>query len=169
MTVITTLTNPKAFPKRLFRDLYRRRWSAELFLRDIKTTMGMEQLSCRTPSMVHKELAMYFIAYNLVRTLMFEGARQARIKPTQISFKQSVDLAVIWSATLAELTDGEQRERVARCLLHYVGQAKVPSRPNRSEPRAVKRRPKNYERLNKPRHEFEETPHRNRYHKAPQP
>ena len=78
ITVVTTLLDPERFPTSAFADLYRRRWNAELFLRDIKTTMGMDILRCKTPEMVHKELTIYLIAYNLVRLTMLEAAHETQ-------------------------------------------------------------------------------------------
>jgi hypothetical protein len=166
VTVVTTLVDCEAYPRQAFVDLYRMRWHAELFIRDIKTTMGMEQLTCRTPGMVHKELTMYLLAYNLVRALIVEAARLYPIEPTRLSFKQTVQLVQTWSTILARTEDDEKRQGIVDCLLYYVGQSIVPRRPNRTEPRAVKRRPKNYQRLTKPRHQFHEIPHRNMYKKG---
>ena len=61
-----------------------RRWQAELYLRDIKTTMGMEQLRCKSPAMVHIELLFFVIAYNLLRLLMVEAAILSDQQPQQI-------------------------------------------------------------------------------------
>jgi hypothetical protein len=166
VVVVTTLMDPKCYPKSAFMELYRRRWHAELFLRDIKTTMGMEELRCLTPAMVHRELSMHLLAYNLVRALMFEAARLYPIDPTRLSFKQTIDFVRTWSPTIARTEDDEERQRLTDYLLYYVGQSIVPYRPNRTEPRAVKRRPKNYQRLTKPRHQFQEIPHRNKYKKC---
>ncbi len=65
IAIATSLLDPGQFPAEAFAQLYRRRWMAELFLRDLKTTMGMDVLRCKSPSMIHKELTMHFIAYNL--------------------------------------------------------------------------------------------------------
>ena len=64
--MVTTLLDHKQFPEEAFAELYRRRWLAELFLRDIKIAMNMDVLRCKTPDMVDKELYMHLIAYNLV-------------------------------------------------------------------------------------------------------
>ena len=87
ITVATTLLDPATFPTQAFGDLYRRRWQAELFLRDIKTTMGMDILRCKTPDMIHKELTLHLIAYNLVRLTMLEAARERDMSFARISFK----------------------------------------------------------------------------------
>ena len=67
VTLVTTLLDPVAYPAEELARLYARRWHIELWFRDLKTSMGMEVLRCKSPKMVHKELEMFFIAYNLIR------------------------------------------------------------------------------------------------------
>jgi len=52
---------PKDTPKSVLKALYRQRWNMDL--RNIKTTLGMEQLRCKTPEMARKELWVYLLAY----------------------------------------------------------------------------------------------------------
>jgi hypothetical protein len=166
VTVVTTLRHPAAFPAPAFRDLYRRRWLAELFLRDIKTTLGMDILRCKTPDMVHRELAMYLIAYNLLRALMREAALAHGLPVTRISFQGTVATVRQWAPTLADpRLQPADRRRLTDLLLTYLARDPLPHRPNRTEPRARKRRPKNYQLLTQPRHIFKEIPHRNKYRK----
>jgi IS4 transposase len=74
--IVTTLTDAKQYPAEALADLYYQRWDVELFFRDIKTTMGMDVLRCKSPDMVKKEILMHFIAYNCIRLLMNEAAKQ---------------------------------------------------------------------------------------------
>ena len=97
ITVVTTLLDPIAFPPEAFADLYRRRWQAELFLRDIKTTMGMDILRCKSPAMIHKELTMHLIAYNLVRLTMLEAADAHAASVERISFKGTLATLREWA------------------------------------------------------------------------
>ena len=167
ITVATTLLDPKAYPTSAFPDLYRRRWMAELFLRDIKISLGMDILRCKTPAMVHRELLVYQIAYNLIRGLMVQAARTAGLPVYRISFKGSVATVRQWAPVFAaSVLTPRKRNRLFRTLLSVLARDPVPDRPNRSEPRARKRRPKNYQLLNKPRRLFKEIQHRNRYRKA---
>ena len=71
ITLVTTLTDPKLWPVKLLAALYHRRWKIELYWDDIKTALQMDMLSCKTPAMVHKEIQMHLIAYNLIRALMW--------------------------------------------------------------------------------------------------
>lgn len=164
--VATTLLDPKVYPARALAQLYRRRWLAELFLRNIKCALGMEMLRCKSPEMIRKEIEMHLIAYNLIRALMGEASRSQRRDLERLSFKQSLAVIRQWAPMVAGAPDEAEQTRLMRLLLHYVAYSSVPHRPDRSEPRAVKKRSKNYQLLNKPRHEFQEIPHRNKYKKS---
>jgi hypothetical protein len=167
LILVTTLLDPKAFPKETFAELYRKRWQAELYLRDIKTTMGMNILRCKTPAMVEKELAMHVIAYNLVRALMIESAQTHHIPYERLSFKGSISTVRQWAPTLALPTlSPSKRSDLYAQMLFYIAKDQLPYRPNRVEPRAIKRRPSGYQFLMQPRHLFKEIPHRRKYKKA---
>ena len=162
ITVVTTLLDPIAFPPEAFADLYRRRWQAELFLRDIKTTMGMDILRCKSPAMVHKELTMHLIAYNLVRLTMLEAAEAHATSVERISFKGTLATLRGW-APLFLPAPRRTRDALWDALLRCLAADSLPLRPDRLEPRARKRRPKNYQLLNKPRRRFREIHHRSKY------
>lgn len=145
---ITTLTDASIYTKDDLADLYFRRWAVELFFRQIKTTMGMEKLRCKTPDMVRKELRMHLIAYNLVRGLMQEAAHLQCTRLDRISFKGAVDTLRQFSSALnATKTRPRTQRRVIEEMLAIIAKETVPERKYRSEPRAVKERPKPYPRL----------------------
>lgn len=151
--MITTFLCPKNCPKPLLKALYRRRWHAELDLRNIKTTLGMDKLRCKSPQMAIKELWVYLLAYNLIRLLMAQAALRADQIPRQLSFKHTLHLWIAW-----QQRSGDPHE--AGCitaLLVLIAQPRVGRRPGRVEPRAVKRRPKPFPLLTKPRPEARET------------
>jgi len=154
--ILTTLLDPRKYPSRDFAELYRRRWAIELHFRSIKTTMGMGFLPCRTPAMVRKQLALTVIAYNLVRLLMVEASAAHGVPLDRLSFKGAFDAARHWSPLMARQTRKSKRLRLYKDLLACIAAIPVLKRPGRREPRAVKRRPKAYEFLNKPRHTFRE-------------
>ncbi len=164
ITVATTLLDPKAAPARELADLYRRRWRAELFIRDIKTTLGMQMLSCKSPALARKELLMHLIAYNLIRSLMWEAAAHADADPARLSFKGALDTLRQWSPVLMVCGKSEKRKMWIRFLM-ALGAHVVPDRSGRAEPRAIKTRPKNYPLLTAPRHEYVEILHRSKYRK----
>lgn len=161
--LVTTLLDPCRYPVADLADLYFRRWDVELFLRDIKTVMGMDILRCKSPAMVRKELLMYFIAYNCIRRIMYEAAEEAGIPARLVSFKTSLQTLRSWEPNLnqARLSRSE-RFRLISLLYASITQSPIRQRPGRSEPRAVKRRRRNYHLLTKPRHEMHVPSHRNR-------
>lgn len=162
--LVTTLTDPKQYPAADIAGLYFQRWDVELFFRDIKTTMGMDVLRCKTPVMVRKEILMYFIAYNCIRSLMYDAARDHGIAVRQISFKGTIQALRQWEPALTDLTNKHREIRRMRQQLHSViAGRKLIDRPGRREPRCLKRRPKPYQLLTRVRHEMKEIPHRGRY------
>jgi len=153
--VVTTLLDHHIYDEDALGELYFRRWSVELFFRDIKITLGMDVLRCNTPEMVRKEIIMHAIAYNLIRALMQQAAATYQLDLTRISFKGTVDTLRQWTDVLnAAANNKREFARLKDQLLALLAEDLVPLRPHRVEPRAVKRRPKNYQRLTKPRHEM---------------
>ena len=145
--LVTTMLDPREISKADLVALYPRRWHVELDLRNIKTTLGMEVLRCRTPEMIEKELWVNLLAYNLIRLLMAQAAIEAGLHPREISFKHTVQLWLQW--LLIHNGQGWHRDT----LLQLVAQIKVGHRPGRLEPRARKRRPKPYPWLKVPRNQ----------------
>jgi hypothetical protein len=168
ITVVTTLTDAERFPMKAFIDLYRCRWNAELFLRDVKISLHMDVLRCKTPYMIHKELWMHLIAYNLIRSMIWAAGQKHGVSIHSISFKSSLALIRQWAPWMASLDPcGSEAVKMHSDLLHYLVQQRLPYRPNRLEPRARKRRPKNYPLLTAPRRKYKEIIHRNRYSAEP--
>jgi len=165
VTLVTTLLDPQAYPAEDLARLYARRWHIELWFRHIKTSMGMEVLRCQSPKMLHKELEMFFIAYNLIRCLMAEASAIYEVPMERLSFKGTVDSVRQFSVAIAQARSKKKERELVGELLRVIACDQLPERPGRREPRAVKRRPKPYPLLNKPRHQFKEIAHRNRYWK----
>ena len=160
LTLVTTLLDPQLYPAEEIAQAYVRRWRLEMCLDDLKTTLGMDQLRCKSPAMVHREILALLIAHNLARCIMAEAARQHAVPLERISFTGTLDAFRHFSVALACCRHARQRRRVWAELLRTLAADLVPVRPNRREPRAVKRRPKAYALLNKPRRQYQETPHR---------
>jgi IS4 transposase len=165
VTLVTTLLDPEKYPAEELAGLYAERWRVELWFRDIKTSMGMEVLRCQSPKMVHKELEMFFIAYNLIRCLMAESSLRYAVGMGWLSFKGTVDSVRQFASAIAQARSRKKQTQLWDKLLEVIARDVLPERFGRSEPRAVKRRPKPYPLLNRPRKRFKEIPHRNRYWK----
>jgi len=147
--MVTTFLDAKAAPKNELKVLYRRRWNVELDLRNIKTTLGMERLRCKTPEMVMKELWVYLLAYNMIRLLMAQAALLADQIPRQLSFKHTVQVWLSWRQCGGPTDDGV----CIQALLVLIAEPRVGLRPGRIEPRALKRRANNFPLMTKPRKE----------------
>ncbi len=143
--IITTLLDAEKYTAKEIADLYYQRWDVELFFRDIKTTMGMDILRCKTPAMVHKEIIMHFIAYNCIRNLMLKAAKQAKVKPRLISFKATLQTLRSWQ-TIISVSENSQQEilRLRQTLIDAIAQCVLFQQLGRCEPRCAKRRPKPY-------------------------
>lgn len=140
VTIVTTLLDPRRYPKRALAALFGVRWQAETNLRHLKQTLKMDVLRCETVAGVIKELMMFVVVYNLVRRVMLEASRRQGVKPDRISF---VD-ALRW---LRHARPGEELPRLRE----------NPERPGRAEPRVKKRRPKSFKLMRKPRRKLRET------------
>lgn len=142
-TLVTTLA-PDTAGKNELHSLYQTRWQVELDIRHIKDTLGMNILSCKTPDMVNKEIWVYLLAYNLIRLLMAQSALLADLMPRMLSFKHCLQLWTNWTQQLGSV-------ELYPPLFELMAEQRVGCRPGRIEPRAVKRRPKPYALLTKPR------------------
>jgi hypothetical protein len=165
VTLVTTLLDPVAYPAEELARLYARRWQIELWFRDLKTSMGMEALRCKSPQMAHKELEMFFIAYNLIRVVMAQASALYDVAMERLSFKGTVDALRQFSLAIARARSRKKQKQLMSDLLEIIARDEVPDRPGRREPRAVKRRPKPYQLLNRPRHQMKELRHRSKYRK----
>jgi hypothetical protein len=134
LTIVTTLLDPKAYPAEELFALRLRRWDVETDLRHLKTTMKMDVLHCKSVEGVQKELWMFLLVYNLVRAVMLAAAERQKIPVSRISFAS----ALHWM-------------RIAKKGDALLRLATVPYRPNRLEPRVIKRRPKPYDLMVRPR------------------
>jgi hypothetical protein len=150
--LVTTFLCPKETPKAAIKALYRCRWNLELDLRNIKTTLGMERLRGKTPEMAIKELWVYLLGYNLIRLLMAQAALLADQIPRQLSFKHTVPIWIAWQ----QRGGGTHDSVCMQALLVLIAEPRVGLRPGPVEPRALKRRPKPFPLLTKPRADAKE-------------
>jgi hypothetical protein len=134
ITLVTTLLDPLIYPKAELAEVYRGRWRIEVNLRHMKITMNMDSLHCRTVDGVMKELAMFALAYNLVRSVMHESASGRKVEVERVGFLD----ALRW------LTNPIPGGDPVDILIN-------PSRTDRIEPRVIKRRMKKYPLMKEPR------------------
>jgi len=148
LLVVTTLLDVEEYTAEEIAKLYRRRWQAELHLRSIKVVLQMDHLRCKTPERVHNEFYMHLVGYNLIRSVMAVAASQSGTSPWEISFKGAVQTL---SHFLPLLLANAATEAWCEALCTAVATHVVGDRPDRFEPRRVKRRAKPYKLLQKHR------------------
>jgi hypothetical protein len=170
MWFATTLLDPTQHDAATIAAYYLRRWDVELFFDDIKTSQGMDTLRCESPHMIARELLMHMIVYNLVRLLMVQAEAQRDVgKEGRLSFKGTLDRINQWHCALWGCRGRRLAEQKRTTLIESIAEDVVPQRLGRREPRAVKRRPKNYKLMTQPRSVLRaqpEPPKRSKYRAA---
>lgn len=154
VTLATTLLDSSEYSAEALAELYLRRWSMELWLRDVKITLGMDILRTQTPERVRAELAMFLIGYNLVRAVMLDAAHTRQVALDRVSFKSALSRVRLWCQRYTEGDTVGSWLAQYPSILDDLARDLNPFRPNRVEPRAKKRRPKEYDLLNRPRAEM---------------
>lgn len=152
LIVVTTLVDAKEYTNEEIAELYHQRWLVELDIRSIKETLGMDVLRCKTPHRVDNEVWTCLLAYNLIRRSMLQAAARSGsdLSPRQLSFTRAMQtIAASWMT----IPNNDQLAMIIKVQLHGLTEQLIGNRPNRVEPRAVKRRPKPHKLLTQPRAE----------------
>ena len=153
--VITTLTDAAEYTKEDIAELYGFRWNSELDIRSIKESLNLGHVRCKSPEMVRRELWTTLLGYNLIRTTAAGAALAHQKQPRQISFTSTCQYVLAsWMLMSCRLIDKAKLDDYCRKLLQQIAECEVANRPGRLEPRLVKRRPKPYKLMQKPRDEL---------------
>src|SRR5437867_1278299 len=129
--LVTSLLNAQLYSAEELADLYLLRWKVELFFDDIKTSMAMDVLRCKSAEMVHKELFMHLIAYNLIRSLMAEVSAIHQVDLWRLSFKGTADRVRQWAWLIAMAPTKKRRQEMIAELFVTIAADPVPLRPQR--------------------------------------
>jgi hypothetical protein len=135
-----------------FADLFLKICNIELDLRSIKIVLQMDVLRCKSPDLVDKEIWVHMIAYNIIRGLMATAAAKSGAAPRELSFKATLQALTAFRDTM-RTADPEKRAQLWDAMFDVIAYDRVGDRPGRYEPRAKKRRPKQYDLLTIPRDE----------------
>ena len=153
ITVVTTLTDPVAYPAQDIAALYGYRWNAELDIRDIKQTLNLDHVRCKSPEMVRRELWVTLLAYNLVRKVIATAAAVHGKQPRQLGF--TLGCQTILSSWMLLATGSCRDARGLWMLaLAHIAANEVANRPGRIEPRVLKRRRHRYPLMTRPRRQL---------------
>jgi putative transposase len=155
ITVITTLTDPEAYSAEDISNLYGLRWNVELDIREIKQTLGLDHLRCKSPHMVRRELWVTLLAYNLIRKVITTAAAIHGKQPRRLSFTLTCQ-TVLASWILLSTGSARNAHQLWAAALGNIAAHEVPLRPGRIEPRVLKRRRHRYPLMHDPRAELRE-------------
>jgi hypothetical protein len=136
ITLVTTLLEAQTFSSQDLAGLYLLRWRIELNFRDLKSTMGLEVLKCKTVNGILKELYVFALIYNMVMAIRFRVAQQMGLCPARLSFVDTLRHVCVHGWTVPETL-----------VIN-------PERPGRWQPRVVKRRAKPHPLMTKPRNQY---------------
>lgn len=153
VSLITTLLDEKTYSTVNLVRLYDERWDVEVNLKHLKTTLGMDILKGKTPSLVRKEIWVFLLAYNLLRTLMWSAGIQGGVHPKYLSLQGTRQHFNNFIHKFLNM-DGHQSSLLYQTLLKILIHKEVPQRPGRCEPRVRKRRPKAYPLMKKSRKQY---------------
>jgi DDE family transposase len=148
--LVTTLLDARWVCAAELDQLYQSRWNIEVDLRSIKAEMGMDILRCKTPQMVEKEVAIHLLAYTLVRAVMAQAASLAGLLARALSFKAATQVLNAYQQQLRHSGAARTSVMIAH-VLGALASLRLSDRPDRVEPRAIKRRPKPHRLLTIPR------------------
>jgi hypothetical protein len=153
ITVVTTLTDPQRWSKEDIAELYRFRWNAELDIRHIKQTLGLDHFRCKSPHMVLRELWVTLLGYNLIRKLTATAAALHGKQPRQLGFTLACQ-TIMANYMLASTGVCRDPRAFWELALERIAVNEVANRPGRIEPRAVKRWRDRFPRMHQPREEM---------------
>lgn len=148
--LVTTLLDASCYSKKEIEDLYRSRWKIETRIGELKTTLRMNVLRSKRAHSVRHDVAATILAYNLLRIVIHQAAKQEHIAANRISFASTIKMVLAYSLPLRTALPG-QRQKIYVQMLFDIARCRNPVRPGRVEPRRVKRNTKNYPWLNIPR------------------
>jgi putative transposase len=153
VTIVTTLTDPRAYSREDLADLYGFRWNAELDIRAIKQTLHLDHVRCKTPEMVRRELWVTLLAYNLIRKVIATSAAVHKKQPRQLGFTLACQ-SLLSSWVLLATGSCRDSRAMYTMLLARIAANEVADRPGRIEPRVLKRRRHRYPLMQRPREQL---------------
>jgi putative transposase len=153
ITIITTLTDPKAYSREDLVTLYGFRWNAELDIRQIKQTLHLDHVRCKTPAMVRRELWVTLLAYNLIRKVIATSAAVHHKPPRHLGFTLACQ-SLLASSMLLSTGSCRDAQALYMMMLARIAANEVADRPGRLEPRVLKRRRHRYPLMQRPREQL---------------
>ena len=151
IVIVTSLLDDIKYPKEKIVEWYLRRWEIEVSFRDMKTTLRYEFIRGKTPRIVKLELGILVLAYNLMRYVIARGQPNGRL--CGIASTASAVMAFV-STIQSVLAAKRSFTKAFERLVSVVVSDRLKRRKRKNNVRAVKRRPKKYPLLMKPRSQY---------------
>ena len=155
LTIVTTLTDPGQYTKEDLAELYGLRWNVETDILQIKQTLGLDHLRCKTPHMIQREFWVTLLAYNLIRKLIATSAVVHEKQPRRLGFTLACQ-SVLSAWMLLSTGACPNVHGMYTMMLSHIAANEVANRPGRIEPRVIKRRRHRYPLMQRPRKELQE-------------
>jgi hypothetical protein len=149
--LVTTLLDPRRYSRSSIVKLYRQRWEIETRIGSLKTILQMNVLQSKKVKNVYSEVAATVLAHNLVWTVIHQAAQQTQTQADRISFLGAVRTILAFSFQL-QTPKLSERHRAYTAMLHHIACQTNPHRPNRIEPRLIKRQTRKFGFLKISRH-----------------
>ena len=150
--LVTTLRDRRRYRRRKVAALYRDRWPVETRIGSVKTTLKLAVLRSKTEPNARREVAAALLGHNLVWTLMHQAAQQTHTPAERISFARTIGVLQEYVAPLRYCRP-DQRQKIYQQMLERIASHINPYRPDRVEPRKIKRDSTRYPHMRKPRQE----------------
>lgn len=154
ITVVTTLMDPDEYSKEDIAELYAIRWNAELDIRQIKQTLKLDHVRCKSPEMVHREVWVTLLAYNLIRKLIATAAAVHDKQPRHLGFTLACQ-SVLSSWILFSTGSCRNPQAMYAAMIKSIANNEVANRPGRIEPRVLKRRRHRYPLMKRSRRQLQ--------------
>ena len=147
---VPTLWDPQRYSRARIIKRYRQRWEIETRIGSLKTTLPMNVLQSRKVANVSSEVAATVLAHNLLWLLIHQTAQQTHKPAERLSFLGAVRTVLAFSLPL-QTSNPTERRKVYTAMLHHIASQTNPYRPDRIEPRLVKRQTRKFGFLKVPR------------------
>jgi hypothetical protein len=148
--LVTTLLDPQKYSQSSIVKLYRQRWEIETRIGSLKTTLQMNVLQSKKVKNVYSEVAATVLAHNLVWMVIHQAAQQTQTQADRISFLGAVRTILAFSFQL-QTPNLSERHRAYTAMLHHIASQTNSYRPDRIEPRLIKRQTRKFGFLKIPR------------------
>ncbi len=148
--LVTTLLDARRHRRQEIGELYRGRWNVETRIGELKTTLKMNVLRSKSAHGVCYEVAATILAFNLLRIVIHQAAKQKDAPSDRISFASAIKMVLAYSVPLRNARPRQRRQVYAQ-MLSDIARCRNPVRPGRVEPRRIKRNGTPYPWLNLPR------------------